>query len=412
MKIGLFIRRGTDVRIFFNDFTKDKISGGYAFIYNNHSEYLKEYAKNYNVTIVQLVNNLPEKHISWGDRFKMARVSKSRLEKRKLYVHYGSADNRIKFKDLLKGNPFTYNLVKKIYIRNLSQYINTHIVAQLKSYKLDEVWVGGHGTSPEIAFAVNAKEAGLKVELFIHTWKQQFINSFILPLYCSINVWDDNMKREYISQNSHLNEQVFSSVGNPRFLSLKMHQSYKGIEYYLDKFQIMTPKFILYTAINPRNYDNEVEIVKYIISLMKANNFLKDVGILIKTNPMDDTPERWTELEKLPNIGVIYSDWEWFRELDFNLPSFESEKEWFDLLNYCICTMNVASTVTIESLLCNKPVINIGFENNGIEFEKFIEYAYAPFYEPLLSNKNVYLVKRGMDLFDILNSILTDKKFN
>lgn len=410
MKIGLFIRRGTDVRIFFNEYTKEKISGGYAFIYNNHSEYLKEYAKNYNVTIVQLVNNLPEKHILWGDRFKMARVSKSRLERRRLYVHYGSADNRIKFKDLLKGNSFTYNLIKEIYIRKLSQYINSQIVTQLKSYNLDEVWVGGHGTSPEIAFAVNAKEAGLKVELFIHTWKQQFINSFILPLYSCIHVWDTAMKVEYLNQNSHLNESVFSIVGNPRFLTLKMHTPYKNISYYLEKYKIKANKYILYTAINPRNYDSEVDVMRFIYKCLNSDESLKNIGILIKTNPMDETPERWKELEKLPNIGVIYSDWEWFKELDFNLPSLESEKEWFDVLNYCMCTMSVASTVTIESLICNKPVINIGFEKNGIEFEKFIEYAHAPFYEPLLSDPKVFLIENETELKNTLKGICKEQK--
>lgn len=391
-KKAFFMRYGTECRIFFNGLVRKDLFGSFVHHRPTRSKYFKEYCEYFGLTSVCVDDALPEVHNIWGLRLKASRVSRDKLLKRQGINWRGLLDTRIEISDLLRGNAATFSFIQLMYVSSLRGYVIPSLVQALRRKNIELVCFAGHGTAPHIAFAMNAKTAGCKTRLYINTWKQLYVNSYIPPVFDEIVVWGQDMKDEYVITNPHLNPSQFFVRGNPRFLALASHSFTTTKRQCMDKYGIRTERFILYTAINPSSYDKEPELVKLVVIKLVSELGLEAPTLLVKTNPMDSKPSRWELLEGHPNVRILYSDWEYFEDEDFNIPSRVSEMEWFDLLMHCDITMNIASTVTLEALICGKATINIGFDHNGVESYKIMQHAVSPYYKSLLDRDDVVLV--------------------
>jgi len=389
-KLALFVRYGVEARVFLNETTREKVRGAILFHTVSDSSYLKEYSSEYEVELIQ-VSNLEEKQNKWGSFFNSSRMARNRLANRENYKHYAKADNRRRISDYFKGNKITFNCLKFLFRNSYRNSVNEDLANKLSLNKVNEIWLSGYSSPANLSVAVTATGINCRTVCYINSWKDYFINNYVPPVFDEIRVWSTAMKEQYALTNRGFKDEQILVAGNPRLSALHNHLPVQSFEYYRKKYKFSGENIILYTAINPKVYDNEPKVLKLILEKMRCILGDQAPCFLIKTNPMDSSPERWDELKYFENVAVIRSEWGWNLQEDFNLPSLASELEWFDLLHLCSCTMNVASTVTVESLVCGKAVINIEFDHTGNIKDLFQRYSNAPFYRFLLTRKDVTL---------------------
>lgn len=416
-KLALFVRYGVEVRVFLNETTREKVRGAILFHTVSDSSYLKEYSSEYEVELIQ-VSNLEKEQNKWGSFFNSSRMARNRLANRENYKHYTKADNRRRISDYFKGNKITFNCLKFLFRNSYRNSVNEDLANKLSLNEVIEIWLSGYSSPVNLSVAVTATSINCRTVCYINSWKDHFINNYVPPVFDEIRVWSTAMKEQYASTNKGFEDEQIVVFGNPRLSALHNHMPVQSLEYYREKYKVSGEDIILYTAINPKVYDDEPKVLELILG--KMNYHLGDQApcFLIKTNPMDSSPERWDELKHFENVAVIRSKWEWNLQEDFNLPSLASELEWFDLLHLCSCTMSVASTVTVESLVCGKAVINIEFDHTGKPKDLFQRYSNAPFYRFLLTRKDVvlaadvnqvctaYVCNMNMDARDGLSSLI------
>lgn len=402
-KLALFTRYGGEIRDFLNEATRESVKDALLLHTVSASAYLQAYADEYGVDLLH-INPLAENYNRWGSYFHASRMAQNRLKKRESYKHLSHARNQRQFIDYLKGNPLTYHVLNTLHRLSYRYYLNRETAGMLSRAGITELWMSNYSSPSKLAMAITAKSAGCKVVCYIHSWKDFYINNYVPPTIDELRVWSHNMKAQFLAANPHLADNQIVVTGNPRITALHQHHVIHDYAYYAKKYGINTGRFILYTAINPIVYENEPQLVKLIHDQLNMELGDDAPCILIKPNPMDSAPERWNEIANIHNVGIMQSGWEWNNIEDFNLPSIDAELEWFDLLNHCTCTMNVASTVTIESLACGKPVINICFDIDSKPSEIFERFTNSPFYRSLLERIDIMVAN---ELSQLVNGYLS-----
>jgi CDP-glycerol glycerophosphotransferase (TagB/SpsB family) len=83
----------------------------------------------------------------------------------------------------------------------------------------------------------------------------------------------------------------------------------------------------------------------------------------------------------------------------------EGQTEWLDLIYYSVANISVASTVTIEYLVMNKPVINILYTNDDNRHPEFVRLFNSPFYGTLHNRKDVIGCYTVTDVIDVLKDV-------
>ncbi len=327
-KLALFVRYGVEARVFMNEATRDRVKEATVFHTVQSSQYLKRYAQEYGVELCHIGEGVTEKLNLWGAWFNASRTARNRLNRRTNYKHYSILQNHRRPSDYLKGNRIVYEYLDWMHRRSFRQYVSPSLIAQILDRGIGEMWFSGYSSAANLSMAINAKKAGCRTTSYINSWKDYYVNNHVPRVFDELRVWSDTMRGQYLSANPHLREDHVVVAGNPRLTALCQHKPVHEADYYCHKFGLSSDHFILYTALNPKVYDREPDIVKLILKELKASLGDHAPGILIKTNPMDSNPGRWDELADIPNVGVIYADWEWDAEMDFNLPSLESDLEW------------------------------------------------------------------------------------
>lgn len=288
------------------------------------------------------------------------------------------------------------NLVKKIYeIKTLkhvySKYYNNKLAAVIKNHDLKQIFGTVYSSVFSKSAFVTGHKLGLTCHLLINSHKDLYINNFIpFKFLTSIFVWDENMKADCISQMTYLSPRNIVVSGNPVFDSLRKSKPKYDRQYYSKKYKINSDaSWILYTMMSPLAGFNEIEVVKLIgNALTKSNNHSKPI-ILLRRNPQHRKED--FEKEHLPKNIVLTDHYSYFdSEKDLNVQSPEGEQEWIDLLHHCSLNISVPSTVTLEFLALNKPVVNIGFGISGQPDPVLKQYLEAAFNKPLMSSEKVF----------------------
>jgi hypothetical protein len=91
---------------------------------------------------------------------------------------------------------------------------------------------------------------------------------------------------------------------------------------------------------------------------------VKNYQLIIKLHPFDEN-HVYDFLDKYKNVVVIKTNKPEKGDQDSWIPTYESIYLNRDLLYHSDLNINIFSTITLESLFLNKPVINIAFEVDG-----------------------------------------------
>jgi len=212
----------------------------------------------------------------------------------------------------------------------------------------------------------------IKIFSFFQKYKYNtrlYVNSFdnltsrgILPLryFDHYFVWNDKMTSE-LKEYYNIPNTKISKVSTPQFDLL-----FEGANERLDKSDAMydlveNTEFLLYSTGHFSLLPEEPGIVEKFVEKLQGDNQIKKLKIIVRPHPMEKY-ERWTYLSVKYNN--VFIDYPWVQDPqnpNWAVPSKYEFKRLGRIISRAKIIFNIASTITLDCCILDKPVINLYF---------------------------------------------------
>jgi len=255
-----------------------------------------------------------------------------------------------------------------------------------------------HGPQADLPLRV-AHALGIQTVGFIFSWDNLTSRSRIFAPYDHYLVWTEGMKRQLLELYPEIPPSRVHVTGTPQF------DFHFKPEFDLGKEELsrrigLDPQrpFILYTTGMDTDFPFEHRIVEAVASFLARNKMHPKPQLVVRTYVKGTSPE----MQALATRGlpdVVFPEVLWDRK--WVMPLYEDLKIYSSLLHHTALGINAASTVSLELILLDKPVINLGFEPPGTNlphwsrFSRHVEYEH---YRPLVASGAVMVARSISDL--------------
>ncbi|MDD2923306.1 MAG: hypothetical protein PHQ36_13555 [Anaerolineales bacterium] len=238
--------------------------------------------------------------------------------------------------------------------------------------KPDLVFNSSHIHAPRGELPVRiARSMGIRAATFIFSWDNLSSRGRILPRYDHYLVWHRGMRDQLRALYPAIKPGQITITGtpqfdfhfNPRFL---LSREALCADLGLDPAR----PFVLYTTGMAQDFPEEHRHVQTVIEALREIDSPKP-QLVVRTYAKGTSPEMENlARQKIPDVVFppILWDKKWFT------PAYEDLFIYSSLLRHCSLGINPASTVSLELLMLDKPVINIGFDPPGSSLPNYYRW--------------------------------------
>ena len=265
---------------------------------------------------------------------------------------------------LLGNNPCLHALTaleQSLQWRLRTTRIYDELFARLKP---DLVFNGSHihGPAGELPLRV-AQRLGIPTAGFIFSWDNLTSRSRVMVPYDYWLVWHEGMKRQLLSIYPRIQESSVFVTGTPQMdfhfrpeLVMPREELARGIG--IDPAR----PFILYTTGVDKHFPKEHLHVELVIRLLKELQLSLRPQLVVRNYIKGTSPEmKALSKRKIPD--VVFPPMLW--DMAWATPQPEDLELYCSLVHHAAMSINAASTVTLEFILKDKPVINLDFDPPG-----------------------------------------------
>ena len=319
--------------------------------------------------------------------------------------------------DLLSKRSFRSNVLRRLrkmfasyyssqegLVRLTNYFIRTNYKNQqvkeyeniLKQISPDLVFNTSHihnAISMDLMYAV--KKMKIKSAAFLFSWDNLTSQGRILPAYDSYFTWNHKIKKDLLNFYPSVKMEDVYVTGTPQFDFHFDHNFINSKEELFKELGISNEKKIIVYSTGMAYYTpKEHVIVKEIEKVLR--NIDPDLQLVVRIYAKDNNSEYYKLREEDKNI--IIPDHYW--ELNHLTPTLKDITLFNSLINHCSIGINVASTVSLDLAVLDKPVINIAFNPPGEniypnDYEKIYDFDH---YKPIIESGAVSLAKNTKEL--------------
>lgn len=270
-----------------------------------------------------------------------------------------------------------------------------------------------HQRPPYIAPLIYAAEKlKLKTSAFIFSWDNLASKGRMAGNFDYYLVWSELMQSELLHFYRSIKAENIHIVGTPQFepYVLERYQSTK--EEFTQKFNIDSTKpTVFFSCGDVSTSPNDPVYIEAIAKGIVENKFIQAVNLLVRTSPAEE-PARFKSLaDKYPFIIWNYPDWFQARSnhqenWSQRIPSVNDVKNLRALLAFTDISVNMLSTMSLDNMLFQKPVINTVFGNgeNGLKNDqRFFNYAHI---KKVIDGNALWIAKNENELIEAINGYL------
>lgn len=262
-----------------------------------------------------------------------------------------------------------------------------------------------HGPAGELPAKI-AYYLGIPTAGFIFSWDNLTSRSRIFVPYNYYFVWHKRMKQQLLNIYPRIAPEHVFVTGTPQF------DFHFKPEYLLTREALAqqigidsTRPFIFYTTGINKHFPEEHRHVAFIADFL-AQEF-PDVQLVVRTYVKGTSAEMKTlAAEERANVVFPQVQWDdkWF------MPAFEDLAVYTGCLRHAAMGINAASTVSLELMMFDKPVMNIGFDPPGshitpaYRWRRHIEFDH---YQPVADSGAVMVAWSTEDIKQFIRQGLT-----
>lgn len=275
-----------------------------------------------------------------------------------------------------------------------------------------------HQRPPFIApLAYQAEQLNVKTVSFIFSWDNLASKGRMAANFNHYLTWSYLMKEELGSFYSSVKDENIQVVGTPQFEPYVIKRYEVTKDDFFKKYQLDVNKKTICFSCGDISTSKNDELYIEVIANAICDGRIPDVNFIVRTSPAED-PVRFEKIvAKHPQIKWNYPKWNLSRQghqetWSQRVPSIEDVKDLRAIIEYSDLNINMLSTMSLDFMQFDKPVINpvFGNENNGLyNDQRFLKYKHI---EYVVDSKATSIVKSENDLIDMINLYLENSKLN
>jgi len=422
--IMLVLARGGTVRNFlYNDFFSTLVDNARVTLltpFKGH-DYLKPYEEKADQVI--RLTRYTEKKLPADFRYTISMAHNRWLWSRACQYHWKAdyiraSTTRRKLKLLLlKGLalPLANRTVLK-YLTGLENELSWHLRPTRDFERLFA------GLKPDLVFNcshIHGQQADLPMRAayrmciptaaFIYSWDNLTSRSRIFVPYNFYLVWTDSIRNHLLGLYPDIASERVYVTGTPQF------DFHFKPEYQLGREELCSRigadpgrPYILYTTGFSKDLPGEHRILEGLIDWLGECSLDPKPELVVRTFIYSDTDEL-KALSQRDFKDVFFPPVLW--DGQFSLPHPEDQLLYTSLLRHASLGVNAASTVSLELMMLDKPVVNLGFEPPGsslAEWTRFSRHVEYEHYQPVAESGGVMVARSMEDLFDMVERSLRE----
>lgn len=271
-----------------------------------------------------------------------------------------------------------------------------------------------HQRPPYIApLVLAAEQLQIKTTAFIFSWDNLASKGRMAAHFDRYLVWSDLMKQELLTFYTSIKSTQVAVVGTPQFEPYVLSRyGYSTAEFH-ERFGLNpTLPTVLFSCGDVSTSPNDPLYIETIAKAMVDRELLQSVNLLVRTSPAEE-PKRFAHLaEKYPFIRWNYPQWIQARSThqeawSQRIPTVADVADLKSVLQHSAVNVNMLSTMSLDFMLFDKPVINTVFGNsaNGLaNDQRFLQYAHI---EYVVNSGATSIAKNETELLEALNQALS-----
>lgn len=269
-----------------------------------------------------------------------------------------------------------------------------------------------HQRPPYIApLAYVAKKLKVKTAAFIFSWDNLASKGRMASNFDYYLVWSNLMKKELEQFYTKVNPKNIKVIGTPQFEPYVMDKYKTDKLSFFKKFNLdLTKGLVCYSCADKSIGANDSVHITSVMQYLKNNPEL-NLQLLVRTSPAEDGSRFESLKSKFPEIIWNVPKWNLTRSnhaesWSQRIPSIEDVKDLRAVLEFSDVNVNMCSTMGLDFMLFNKPVIYtvFGNESNGLYNDQlFLNYAHL---EYVIDSKAVAIAKNETELHKYLTEAL------
>ena len=267
------------------------------------------------------------------------------------------------------------------FLNSNDEYTNLY-----KEIRPSLVFNGSHIHSRNAIQAIqSAQWLGIPTATFIFSWDNLTSQGRIILPYDYFLVWNESLKRQLLEMYWWIRPENVFVTGTPQFDFHFQPKFYLSrVEYCRQIGADPDRPVILYTTGMPNHMPGEPEIVEDIADMLLEFPVTERPQLLIRVYAKDLTG-RFDELRRR-RPDILFGDPLW--EAAWLTPKYEDSFALVNALRHCALGINVASTVSLELCMFDKPVINVGYNPRSVPLEvlSYVDYYQFDHYKPVVES--------------------------
>jgi len=264
--------------------------------------------------------------------------------------------------------------------------------------KPDLVFNGSHihGPLADLPMRV-AYRMGVPTVAFLFSWDNLTSRGRIFVPYTYYFAWTENIRRDFMELYPRVPSENVLVTGTPQF-DFHFSPKFEWSREELCARMGLDPqrRFVLYTTGYARDFEDEYKIVEGVIRYLQEIPIEKRPQLLVRTYLKGNSAEMEAlAARQIPDVIFPHVAW----ERKWLTPLYEDLFIYTNLLRHTALGINAASTVTLELMMFDKPVINLAFEPPDSHipyFNRFSRHIEFEHYRPVTQSGAV-MVAHSMD---------------
>jgi hypothetical protein len=270
------------------------------------------------------------------------------------------------------------------------------------------VFNGSHIHSRIATQAVQAAQwLGIPTATFIFSWDNLTSQGRIMLPYDYFLVWNETLRKQLLEMYEWIRPEQVLVTGTPQFDFHFRSDYYQSREEFCRSVGA-DPKrpIILYSTGMANHMPGEPEIVEGIADILNEMNRPDKPQLLVRVYPKDLTG-RFDELKKRRR-DILFPSIAW--NSVWLTPKPEDSYSLVNTLRHSAVGINVASTISLELCMFDKPVINVGYNPPSVADEtlSYANYYNFDHYRPIVESGAVEVASSREEMKKMLINALAN----